>query len=583
MAATGAGPPARWFAALRDALDRPLTAYYLLLGASALLLTIGLIMVLSASSVYSYQVNDGDSYAVVRRQLVWVLIGLPLRAGSPAGCRMRLDPPARLPGFSSRSCCCCSPRSSVSTVNGNQNWLALGPVQIQPSEIAKLALVVWAAHVYANKERRLDSTHEIMVPVVPGHAPGDRPGRRRQRPRHRAGAGRDPARDALGGRRPAPVLHVCSRSRSASSRSVLVATNAERLARITNFIDPFKDYHGAGWQPAHGLYALSTGGLFGEGIGASQQKWGDLPEAHTDFIFAVLGEELGLAGTLLVVGLFLTIAFAALRVARHTADPFVRYATFGIVVWLLGQMIINVGMVLALLPVIGIPLPLVSYGGSACSRPWSRSACWSGSRAASRRPPAHWPSARKLRVGRAVGRGSTRPVTPETPTLADTMRVLLAGGGTAGHTSPLLATADALRRLEPDGRDHLPGHTPWSGEPGGPRGRLPARADPAGAAARASRRPDLFRVPAGCAARSRRPARSSTGCVPTSWSATAATSPCRPTSPRAAARCPGRPRAERAARAGQQGRRPVRAPGRGELPGHAAAAGRVRRPADPHR
>ena len=146
---------------------------------------------------------------------------------------------------------------------------------------------------------------------------------------------------------------------------MLAGLSPERLTRITNFVDPFKDYHDAGWQPAHGLYALSTGGLFGQGIGASQQKWGDLPEAHTDFIFAVLGEELGLAGTLLVIGLFLTIAFAAVRVARRTADPFVRYATFGVIIWLLGQMIINVGMVLALLPVIGIPLPLVSYGGSA--------------------------------------------------------------------------------------------------------------------------------------------------------------------------------------------------------------------------
>jgi cell division protein FtsW len=110
---------------------------------------------------------------------------------------------------------------------------------------------------------------------------------------------------------------------------------------------------------------MSTGGIFGKGISASQQKWGNLPGAHTDFIFAVLGEELGLVGTMLVIGLFLTIAYAALRTARETADPFVRYASFGIVVWLVGQMIINVGMVLALLPVIGIPLPLVSYGGSA--------------------------------------------------------------------------------------------------------------------------------------------------------------------------------------------------------------------------
>jgi cell division protein FtsW len=145
----------------------------------------------------------------------------------------------------------------------------------------------------------------------------------------------------------------------------LATTNQERLGRITTFVDPFKDYHDTGWQPAHGLYALSSGGWFGQGIGASQQKWGVLPEAHTDFIFAVLGEELGLVGTLLVIGLFVTIAYAAIRVARTTADPFVRYMSFGIVVWLLGQMIINVGMVLALLPVVGIPLPLVSYGGSA--------------------------------------------------------------------------------------------------------------------------------------------------------------------------------------------------------------------------
>jgi cell division protein FtsW len=109
---------------------------------------------------------------------------------------------------------------------------------------------------------------------------------------------------------------------------------------------------------------MSTGGIFGQGIGASQQKWGALPEAHTDFIFAVLGEELGLVGTLLVIALFLSIAYAGLRVAREAKDPFVRYTAFGIVVWLIGQMIINVGMVLALLPVIGIPLPLVSYGGS---------------------------------------------------------------------------------------------------------------------------------------------------------------------------------------------------------------------------
>ena len=352
-----------WWSALRSALDRPLTSYYLLLGASALLLTVGLIMVLSASSVHSFEVYDGDSYAIVRRQLMWVAIGIPCAWVA-----------SRLPYQAIRQISWLAIVVSVVllgltakfgvVVNGNKNWLAVGPLQIQPSEIAKLAIVLWAAHVYAQKERRLGNLHQVMVPVVPV---------------------------LLGiillviiGRDLGTALVLCAILLAmlwvvgAPARLFTIAlsvigvaavwlatTSSERRERLTNFVDPFKDYHDAGWQPAHGLFALSSGGWFGEGIGASQQKWGDLPEAHTDFIFAVLGEELGLVGTLLVVSLFLVIAYAAIRVAMHTDDPFVRYMSFGLVAWLLGQMIVNVGMVLALLPVIGIPLPLISYGGSA--------------------------------------------------------------------------------------------------------------------------------------------------------------------------------------------------------------------------
>jgi cell division protein FtsW len=351
-----------WFAALRAALDRPLTSYYLLIGASALLLTIGLIMVLSASSVYSYKELD-DSYAIVRRQLLWVVLGLPcawVASRLPHRWIRRLA----YPGFSISLVLLLLTALFGVERNGNTNWLGVGPVVIQPSEIAKLALILWAAHVYAHKDRRLTNLHQIMVPVVPGMllATG------------LVVLGRDLGTAlvlfaillgmlwVVG----APVRFFAFCISLVSVGAIFLAsTSSERLNRITNFADPFKDYHDAGWQPAHGLYALSTGGVFGQGIGASQQKWGDLPEAHTDFIFAVLGEELGLVGTMLVVGLFLTIAYAALRTARETADPFVRYASFGIVVWLLGQMIINVGMVLALLPVIGLPLPLISYGGSA--------------------------------------------------------------------------------------------------------------------------------------------------------------------------------------------------------------------------
>jgi len=356
----------RWWAAARHALDRPLTAYYLLVGASALLLVIGLIMVLSASSVYSYRQTGGESsYSIVQRQLMWVLIAIPcafIASRLPIGFVRRLAWPAllisivllalvRVPGLGRE-------------VNGNTNWLGLGPFTLQPAELAKLAIVLWAAHVYARKDKRLHSLHELLMPVVLG-----------------IGVvivlvmlGRDLGTAlvifgillamlwVVG----APLrLFTMVLSLVGVVALYLATTSRHRLERLTTFTDPFKDFHDAGWQPAHGLYALSSGGWFGQGIGASQQKWGDLPEAHTDFIFAVLGEELGLVGTLLVIGLFLTIAYAAVRVATRTEDAFVRYTIFGIVVWLVGQMIINVGMVLALLPVIGIPLPLISYGGSA--------------------------------------------------------------------------------------------------------------------------------------------------------------------------------------------------------------------------
>jgi cell division protein FtsW len=350
-----------WLAALREALDRPLTTYYLLIGSSLLLLTIGLIMVLSASSVRSFE-QTGDSYTVVRRQLLWVAIGLPCAflasRVSPSWVR-RLAYPA----FSvSLVLLILTARFGVS-INGNTNWLAIGPLTIQASEIAKLSLIIWAAHIYANKDRRLGSLHQIMVPVVPGMLLATTlviVG-------HDLGTALVFFAILLGMLwvvgAPARFFVLCISVVSVGVFALATA-DSERFDRITTFVDPFKDYHDTGWQPAHGLYAMSSGGVFGQGIGASQQKWGALPEAHTDFIFAVLGEELGLVGTLLVVGLFLSIAYAALRVAREAKDPFVRYTSFGIVVWLIGQMMINVGMVLALLPVIGIPLPLVSYGGS---------------------------------------------------------------------------------------------------------------------------------------------------------------------------------------------------------------------------
>ncbi|MGD9959613.1 putative lipid II flippase FtsW [Nocardioides sp.] len=351
-------------ATLQAALHRPLTSYYLLLAASALLLTIGLIMVLSASSVWSYE-KTGDAYLIAKRQLMWVAVGIPcawIASRVPERFLRRLAWPGyfialgllgatQVPGLGT-------------TINGNTNWLGVGPFVIQPSEIAKLALILWAAHVYARKERLLEDWKHCLVPVVPG-------------------VGVATLLVLVGGDLGTALvlfaillgllwvvgapLRLFTLGISAISVVALwlASTSMERRQRLLTFTDPFQDFHDTGWQPAHGLYALASGGWFGQGIGASQQKWGYLPEAQTDYIFAVLGEELGLLGTLLILALFLTIAYAAVRVAVATEKPFVRYMSFGIVIWLLGQMIINVGMVLALLPVIGIPLPLVSYGGSA--------------------------------------------------------------------------------------------------------------------------------------------------------------------------------------------------------------------------
>ena len=438
------------YAAVQHALDRPLTSYYLLLGSAALLLTMGMIMVLSASSVYSFRFYDGNSYHVVMRQLTWVVLGVPcawIASRLPHRWIRRLAWPGY---FVSLALLLMTAFMGVER-NGNQNWLALGPVVIQPSEIAKLALILWAAHVYAHKDRRLRSLHETMFPVVPGMLVATA----------LVVFGNDLGTAlvlfaillgmlwVVGA--PARFFGLCL-SIMGVAAFALARTSSERMDRITSFTDPFRDFHGTGWQPAHGLYALSSGGWFGEGIGASRQKWGDLPEAHTDFIFAVLGEELGLLGTLLMITLFLTIAYAAVRVAQRSTDAFTRYMTLR-------------HRRLAARPDDDQrrhgPGAAAGHRHPAAARVLRRlgpRAVAGGARPAHRLRPARAPGRRRAGgpppqpVGRAVGGSRLVPAPRQDPhrLIFGTMRVLLAGGGTAGHTSPLLATADALRRLDPD-------------------------------------------------------------------------------------------------------------------------------------
>ena len=352
-----------WLESIRILLAKPLTPYYLLLGATGLLLAIGLMEVLSASSVSSYR-QYGSSYHWFLRQLTWVALGVPtaLLASRMPHKLIRLFAWPSL--LVSLVLIVLTQTPLGVTVNGNRNWLALGALQVQPAEIAKFSLILWIAHIYAKKEKLLGNWKHTLIPVVPVVTiitglvvglGGD------------LGTGLVLFAIALG------MLWVAGaplRIFGAAVSTVgvvaltLAAASPERLSRLTSFADPFKNFQNAGWQSGHGILGMASGGIFGKGIGASQQKWGNLPEPHTDFIFAVLGEELGLVGTMLVLALFLSIAYAGIRIALQAREPFVRYMAAGITVWLTVQMVINIGMVLALLPVIGLPLPLVSYGGS---------------------------------------------------------------------------------------------------------------------------------------------------------------------------------------------------------------------------
>ncbi len=347
---------------LREFLDRPLTSYYLIVGASALLLALGLIMVMSASSIYSLE-QFHNSYYIFLRQLLWVGLALPMAFVAtrlPHRVLRLLAWPAVVLAFVLVALTL-SPLGVA--VNDNTNWVKLGPIQLQPSEFAKLALVLWSAHIYARKERLIADWRHALIPVIPVTL-------------GLTGIvllGRDLGTALIFLAIIFGMLYIAGAPfrlflvliiGGGVTVALLAVRNPERMSRLMSFSDPFAYYKDAGWQAAHGILAMSSGGIFGKGISASQQKWGNLPEAHTDFIFAVLGEELGMLGTLLVLALFFVIAYVGLRIALRTDDPFVRFLSGGITVWLVVQMMINVGMVLALLPVIGVPLPLVSYGGS---------------------------------------------------------------------------------------------------------------------------------------------------------------------------------------------------------------------------
>ncbi|TDD80053.1 putative lipid II flippase FtsW [Actinomadura darangshiensis] len=358
--------PREQVAAAVGLLDRPLTSYYLVLGCSVMLLALGLTMVLSASSVKQLQAT-GSAYTLFQKQAMWMAIGLPgmwLASRLPVKTFRALAYPLLL--LSVVALAMVLVPGLGRSAGGATRWVDLGPVQIQPSELAKLALVLWGADLLARKDRlgQLTEWRPLLVPLMPG-----------------AGIlvllvmlGSDLGTTlvlltiflALLWVVGAPGrLFVGIAGLVCLLVSILILVEPYRMQRLTGFLDPSGNQLTTNYQGTQGLYALASGGLFGTGLGEGRAKWDYLPHAETDFIFAIVGEEFGLVGTLVVVGLFGMLAYAGLRIARRVKDPFTRLAAAGATAWLIVQAVVNIGAVIAVLPITGIPLPLVSYGGSA--------------------------------------------------------------------------------------------------------------------------------------------------------------------------------------------------------------------------
>jgi len=343
-------------------LNHPLSTYYLILGATLLLLVLGLVMVLSASSIESYRVH-GSPYTLAQRQALFAVLGV-VGMFFAARTSVQFWRGLALPIMAAAFLLLVAVLIIGVEVAGQRNWIEIiGPFRLQPSEFAKLALVVWGATMLSRTGRRVPSWGALLIPLLPVAASmmllvlleGDF-GNTVMLAAITAGM-----LFAAG----APMRLFAVLAGVGAVGLVLITLAAPyRMQRFTSWLDPEADRLGFGWQVSQGQYALGTGGFWGVGLGASREKWGSLPEAHTDFIFPVIGEELGLFGTMSVLLLFAVLAFAIFRLSRNTDDPFVRLAAAGVGSWIVVQAVINVGGVLGLLPVTGVTLPLVSYGGS---------------------------------------------------------------------------------------------------------------------------------------------------------------------------------------------------------------------------
>jgi cell division protein FtsW len=373
--ARGTSPPFRPFrpkSALNEAIAPtrlPVAAaresgWLLLATVTALLIVMGLMMVLSASSAEALR-SYGGAWVFFQRQAIWVAVGTVAmvvtacwdyrrwsRLGWPLViASLVLLAAVHIPGVGIN-------------VSGSTRWLGFGFFTFQPSELAKFALLVFVADLLARRSDRMHESRLTLRPVV-------------------VVAGSVGALVLL---QPdmgtamvmvlivlvelfvagLPLIRMAGVFFASTVGAVVLAMGAGyRRNRVFGFVDPFGDLSNTGYQVAQSLVALGTGHIGGVGLGASRAKWGFLPNAHTDFIFAIVGEELGLVGTLLVLGLFAAFAVLGIRAAVRAPDRFGMLMATGITAWVVGQALVNMGAVTGMLPVTGVPLPFLSFGGTA--------------------------------------------------------------------------------------------------------------------------------------------------------------------------------------------------------------------------
>jgi cell division protein FtsW len=353
-----------WSALEGTGTSRNGSTYYLILGSTLALTAIGIMMVLSASSVESIAAGKSP-YGDALKQGLFAAIGIFTMFVLS---RINVVWLKRLawPGLGVALVLLVLVQVIGDEVNGNKNWIDIGGITFQPSEASKLALALWMATVLAVKGKLLRRWQHALIPAVP-----------------LAGGviGLGLLGNDLG---TAMIIMMITAAAlffagvplylfgfaaviAAAGTAAMAVTSSNRMCRITSWWtgESCADGIDANYQATNGLYGLASGGWFGEGLGQSRQKYSWIPEAHNDFIFAIIGEELGLVGTVVVLVLFAILGAAIYRVVVAQEGMFHRVLAGTIMVWLLGQATVNMSVVTGLVPVIGVPLPFISYGGSA--------------------------------------------------------------------------------------------------------------------------------------------------------------------------------------------------------------------------